>query len=185
MPVAVDEIDLSTVTFLHTDIRDWPITSTLTEVELPEPGKRGVRCRHTQAGKWPESQGAEGVLIVVAEIGGRLYAASCEWLRPGQTWKPALGADNIGAATKVAPFARQVGREWVSAWVPQPGEVVGLMVATTGARDKGRHTVAERSQVVRAVWPGAVQQPKPPAPPPVEHPPAPAPTPPVVTDPET
>src|SRR5690606_6948625 len=131
-PVATDEIDLSTVTFLHTDIRDWPITSTLTEVELPDPGKLGVRCRHTKAGKWPESQGSEGVLIVVAEIGGRLYAASCEWLRPGQTWKPALGAHNIGASTKVAPFARKDGSEWVSAWVPQPGETIGLMVATTG-----------------------------------------------------
>lgn len=175
MPVAVDEIDLSAVTFLHTDIREWPITSKLTDVELPERGKRGVRCKHTKAGQWPVSEGAEGVLWILAQVGGRWYAATCEWLRPGQTFKPTLDAENIGAHTKVEPLA---------SWTPQPGEIVGLMVSTTGGRDKKRHTVAERSQVVRAIWPGAVQQPQPePVPVPTPEPtPEPAPTPPPACD---
>lgn len=175
MPVAVDEIDLSAVTFLHTDIREWPITSKLTDVELPERGKRGVRCKHTKAGKWPVSEGAEGVLWILAQIGGRWYAATCEWLRPGQTFKPTLDAENIGAHTKVEPLA---------SWTPQPGEIVGLMVSTTGGREKKRHTVPERSQVVRVIWPGAVQQPQPePVPVPTPEPtPEPAPTPPPACD---
>src|SRR5690606_9342016 len=54
-------------------------------------------------------------------------------------------------------------------------------VSTTGGREKKRHTVPERSQVVRVIWPGAVQSPRPdpvPTPPPEPQPtPQPAPPP--------
>lgn len=174
MPVAVDEIDLSAVTFLHTDIREWRITSDLREMRLPKAGEAGIDFRHTKAGKWPDKTldgtAVEGNPWVLARIGGRWYAATCEWLRPGQTFKPNLSAANLGAHTKVSPLKD---------WTPQPGEQVGFMVSGL-ARDKNRN-VQERTQVVLVTWPGVVHPQPEPTPPPHDPEPTPEPGPPPTT----
>jgi hypothetical protein len=135
-----DQIDVSQVKWLHADVSGWKQTSTVTDVDI---SSKSVSIEHTKAGKWPHFGGAEGNPWVFVNRGGRWYAATYEWLRPGQTKKYVTAAD-IGAHTK---------REPIESWQPQPGELVGFMVSTP-ARTGGR-TVNERSNVVLTRWPGA------------------------------
>ena len=79
---------------------------------------------------------------VFAQIDGRWYAATYEWLRPGQECK-GISARTIGAHIKVPPLSR---------WTPQSGETIGLMVSTP-ARFGPQGPRHERSNVVRVRWP--------------------------------
>lgn len=144
-PPGTDQIDVATVRWLHADVRDWTISSEVTDVTLPGDG-RDLCIFHTQAGKWPVYldggvQG-EGNPWVFANIGGQWYGATFEWLRPGQQCKPVITRENIGPHTKQPPL---------SSWVPQPGELVGFMMSTP-ARSALR-TSNERSNVVLVPWP--------------------------------
>ena len=84
---AQDQIDPRAVTYLHRSIADWPVTSTLTSVTL----NNGICFPHSKAGQWPQSQFGEiqieGNPWVFAQVNGRWYAATWDWLRPGQTCK--------------------------------------------------------------------------------------------------
>ena len=84
----------------------------------------------------------EGNPWVFAKVDGRWYAATYEWLRPGQECK-GISASNIGAHIKVSPLSR---------WTPQSGETIGLMVSTP-ARFGPQGPRHERSNVVRVRWP--------------------------------
>lgn len=159
-----DAIDLSTVTFLHANVRDWRITSDLYDVRLPTGDGVGLELRHSQAGQWPvariDGTETEGNPWIFARIGGRWYAATYEWLRPGQTVK-LISRTNLGDHTKQPPL---------QAWDPQPGEQVGFMVSCL-ARTAARNC-QERTQVVLTHWPGGPPAPSPPPPTP-EPPPCP------------
>lgn len=151
-----DAIDPKTIAWLHGDVSHWAITSDLTEVRLPAPGQSGIDFRHTKAGKWPAAV-VDGTTVeanpwVIAKIGGKWYAATCEWMRPGQTFKPVLNRENLGDHTKVSPL---------SSWDPQPGEQVGFLVS--GLVRNGARNIAERTQIVLVTWPGSADA-QPPAP---------------------
>jgi hypothetical protein len=141
-----DEIDLSTVTFLHSNVTNWKVTSTITRVSI---GLQQICMFHTAAGSWPAPNGTYGNPWVLANIGGRWYAGTFEWMRPGQVCKdldPGAGgatiANRIGPHVKVQPL---------QGWVPKKGELVGFMYSGW-ARD-GRRSVEERSNVVLVTWP--------------------------------
>jgi hypothetical protein len=126
------------VTWLDPDISRWPETSRITKASIGDPP---ICINHTKAGRWPVKDDTEGNPWIIAQVGGRWYASTYEWLRPGQICKN-IHAGNIGPHTKRAPL---------STWRPRSGELVGLMVS---ARARFRaDTVAERSNVVWLRWP--------------------------------
>jgi hypothetical protein len=132
---------LGSVEWLHTDVSGWRVTSQITDITID----RDTICiYHTKAGRWPERGGGEGNPWVFGNVGGRWYAATYEWLRPGQTCKhiERSGEWGIGPHTKAEPL---------ESWAPKKGERVGLMVSAF-ARDSTR-TVSERSNIVMVTWP--------------------------------
>lgn len=134
-----DEIDMRTVTSLHAgDIADWAITSQVTGTRV---NTNEVCVFHTKAGQWPVFNGAEGNPWVVAKVAGRYYAATYEWLRPGQVCK-GITASNIGQHIKQAPLG---------SWRPKKGEIVYLFYSTISRFSE--RTSNERTNVVELVWP--------------------------------
>jgi hypothetical protein len=137
-----DALNLSTATFLHANISGWPVTSTVTSVSIGNPP---ICIKHTKAGGWPVIQvsgtNVEGNAWVAFQIGGTWYAATWEYLRPGQTCKQLSGSD-LGPHIKKPPG---------SSWSPKSGETVYFFVSTP-ARGAERST-NERSNVFRTTWP--------------------------------
>lgn len=138
-----DQIDLSTVTWLDTNVSDWAQTSTITRVNIGSPP---IGIEHTKAGQWPSITAGgtvvEGNPWIFANIDGEWIAATYEWLRPGQTEKE-ISAENIGAHIKKPPL---------DGWRPKSGDTVGLMVSTP-ARLGPEGPINERSNVVLVTWP--------------------------------
>ena len=148
-----DEIDLSQVTFLHSDVSNWAITSRVTETSV-RPDE--VCVYHTKAGRWPFSRdvfppdeeypnGAPiaGNIWIFGFINGRWYGATWDWLRPGQECKHE-SADTFG---------RDQIRKWPmdASWVPKRGDPIGLMMSTIARTSLRAGT--ERTNVVLIEWP--------------------------------
>jgi hypothetical protein len=134
-----DEIDLRSVTFLHADVSDWAVTSRITRVSVGAPP---ICIEHTKAGKWAAgSPATDGNPWIFANINGRWYAATYEWLKAGQTCKN-ISRETLGPHTKKEP---------IESWRPRSGEIVGFMVSRH-ARD-GYRSGQERSNVVLVRWP--------------------------------
>jgi hypothetical protein len=127
-------------TFLHADVSGWAVTSTVTRAFVD--AKKGLVCEHTKAGKWPPLGEGEGNAWIVAQVDGRWYAATYEWLHPGQTAKLGGKIQDVGPNTKKEPLR---------SWHPKPGEKVGLFMSTF-ARD-ARRTTNERSNIAWVTWP--------------------------------
>ena len=145
-PAAPDEIDTTQINWLHTDIRQWRITSKITNVKLKP--DMGIGIYHTGAGMWPEyidgGVRGEGNVWIFAKIDGQWHGATCEWLRIGQQYKPVLGRENIGAHTKAEPL---------KSWVPAHGETVGICMSTPGRSPiNDLRTSNERSNIVLVRW---------------------------------
>ena len=143
---AADEIDLSQVVWLHTNISSWPQTSTITSTTIGAPP---ICINHTKVGQWPTGDfSGSGAIVdsnvwVFANIGGTWYAATWEWLRAGTTCK------NLGASD----FRTHVnGVPPLNSWTPKSGEKIGLMVSTP-ARLGPDGPVNERTNVVIRTWP--------------------------------
>lgn len=137
---------LSEVTWLHTDVSDWPVTSKIMDIRITSDE---ICIEHTKSGRWPTYEGDGGVIAegnpwVFGNVGGKWYAATYEFLRTGQTCKhiERRGEWGLGAHTK---------REPLESWAPRKGERVGFMVSTP-ARDSTR-TSNERSNIVMVEWP--------------------------------
>ena len=106
---------------------------------------------YDMADQWPIThvQGASGAVEIVANPWvfipheGRWYAATWEWMRPGQTCKAmtSVAGDHI----KQPPF-RELD------WRPTPGETYWFMVSAPARF--GQMTVAERSGLMPLTWPG-------------------------------
>ena len=142
---AEDEIDLSTVVWLHTNVSSWPQTSTITSTTIGAPP---ICINHTKVGKWPTGDfSGSGAIVdsnvwVFAKIGGTWYAATWEWLRAGTTCKDLGGSDFKTHVNGVAPL---------SSWTPKSGEQIGLMVSTPARL--GVPGIKERTNVVLRTWP--------------------------------
>lgn len=114
-----DEIDASSVRYLHRNIADWPITSTVTSITI---SGHEICVRHTGAGRFPRSQYGtppdditiEGNVWVFGEFGGRWHGATWDWLRVGQECK-AESTDSLGPEQiRIPPMDRT--------WRPRSGE---------------------------------------------------------------
>jgi hypothetical protein len=124
-----DDIDLSTVAWDGCDIRKWPVTTTVSA----SIGSKIV-VSFDKANAWPPGRGElNGNLWVIANVGGKWRAATCEWLKHGQTVKErkCLASDHVQSSA------------W-GGWKAQSGDTLYLAVSGL-CRDPARN-VSERSQ---------------------------------------
>lgn len=143
---------MSELVWLHApDAVDWDVTSTISEVTFDPQGTSNVTriCfPHSKAGKWKQSGAGEGNVWVIAEVDGTWYAATWDYIRPGQICKSANGftwnsrRDGIFAHTQRPPLE---GR------VPRSGDPIGIMVS--GFARTSQRTVLEKSNIFMTVWP--------------------------------
>jgi len=129
------------VTWLHTNVSGWKQTGTLHSVSV-----RGslIHLDYDKAGVWPDSNNmgvmANPWIFIRKEDGSGWYAATWEWMRPGQTAKnrSAVNGDHI----KQNPLKN---------WSPKSGHWYGFMVSGL-ARDGNRNAL-ERTNVLMLRWP--------------------------------
>ena len=143
---------MSDLVYLHApDARDWDVTSEIFDVTFDPAGTSNVTriCfPHSKAGKWKRSGEGEGNVWVVAEVDGTWYAATWDYIRPGQVCKSANDftwnsrRDGIFAHTQKLPLE---GR------VPRSGDRVGIMVS--GFARTTQRTVLEKSNIFMTTWP--------------------------------
>ncbi len=142
---SADQLDPREVTWLHRDVSSWPITSTVTDVTIT----RSEMCvDHTGAGRFPSSQfgtiQVEGNVWIFAQINGRWYGATYDWLRPGQVCKGVTG-DELGPdQIRIPPM----DASWPG---PRSGDMVGFMVSARARDDVSAG--AERTNIVLVRWP--------------------------------
>lgn len=148
-----DAIDVSEVTWLHTNVGGWPAKSTITDVRIRDVRAGGICIEHTKARSWP-GVGISGTTLagnpwVFAQIGGRWYAGTYEWLRPGQICKLTVAGKHGRPSVELGPHVKKPP---MTGWVPRSGETVGFMVSTP-ARFGPDGPVRERSNIVLVTWP--------------------------------
>ncbi len=132
---AADAINAGSIHYLHANVSGWPITSSLS-VSIGST----VNLKYNKANVWPARNGVNANPWIIVNLDGRWTAATFEWLRPGQTSKPASVVE--GGHIKRAPLNN---------FRPRSGETYGWMVSSL-ARD-GTRTVNERTNIVLARWP--------------------------------
>ena len=143
--VAVDEIDLSTVTWDDASPAAWPISATLGAVTITSDGLSAASLTGTN--DWTRrSDGGEkatvGNWVLVRKCSdGKLHGASIEWLGPGKTrvtGKRWDGTDAIHGCVGSDP-------------APASGETV--YVLASGCIRAGADCGKQRSNAVKALWP--------------------------------
>ena len=135
-------LDLRKVKWLHTNVSSWKQTATL---KVNVSGSR-INLNYSKAKVWPAKKAVSVVVNanpwIFVQKNGVWYAATWEWLRPGQTTKSrrAVAGDHI----KRSPLKN---------FKPVAGVTYGFMVSGL-ARD-GTRNVKERSEIVMYQWPGS------------------------------
>lgn len=137
---ASDSIELSSVVWQDTNVSGWEQTSTL-NVTI---SGGTITLDYDKAGSWPAGT-VDGTSVnanpwVFVNLDGTWYAATFEWLRPGQISKPTFTVD--GSHIQASPL---------NSWSPTSGETYGFMVS--GLARSSIRNVEERTQVVMATWP--------------------------------
>ncbi|MBR6022256.1 MAG: hypothetical protein IK066_07545 [Kiritimatiellae bacterium] len=121
------------------NVSGWPVTANL----RASVSGSTVTLSYDKSRAWPAVDGVCANCWAIVNIGGKWYAGTFEYLRPGQNSKPAGTLSGAaGDHFKVSPL---------SSWRPQSGEVFGLMVS--GLCRGGLSNVQERSNIVMVRWP--------------------------------
>jgi hypothetical protein len=135
------------------DVRGWPVTSQITSIGF-RPGT--FHIDHTLRGQWPpvvidpnDGTEQEATVWVFFYIGDRWYGTGGERLRPGQFEKELTHASDIG------PGWLYDANRWgpMTNYIPQPGELVGFMIAAGSTRSDDHVAVQERTAVVLIPFP--------------------------------
>jgi hypothetical protein len=150
-PASPDQIDLNTVQImLGPNVATWPQTSTVTSTVAVD---HQLCIYHTKLGQWPSTiffddpnTLVEGNQWIFANINGQWYAGAGDWYRPGQACK------DVTPQTIAHDAFYSDNMEPLRSWVPQPGEVFGLMASTPARAWPAMRTVDERSNVVLVRW---------------------------------
>lgn len=130
--------DMANVQWLHTDVSGWAQTSVL-EVYF---NRSHIYVDYDKANVWPDP----GIGLVanpwvfVPRAGGGWYAATFEWLRPGQKSKP-----------RYVVNSNHIKKRELEGFVPVPGEWYGFMVS--GLARFTERNVYERSNIYMIQWP--------------------------------
>jgi hypothetical protein len=127
------------IKWLGTDVSGWAQTASL----KASVGGGTINMPYDKAKVWPTVDGVNANCWAIANIDGQWYAATFEYLRPGQTSKPVGVLDGSkGDHFKVSPM---------SSWRPSSGERFGIMVS--GLARGGLRNVKERSNISMVTWP--------------------------------
>jgi hypothetical protein len=124
--------DFTGVTFLGLDVSGWSQTATLTA--SMSGGK--VTLDYDKASVWAAVDGAVANPWAIVAKDGKVYAATWEWLKPGQTLKDMSGKS----------WSDHFKRGELSGWEPTAGDRIGLFVS--GLCRDTRRNVSERSNIV-------------------------------------
>ena len=128
----------------------WPTASNITSVDVKQNGQ--ICIDHSKKGQWPEAIPLESTVLegnpyIIVKIDGTYYAATYEWLRPGQVCKLGFaGPLSITYASKDS-LGRHTKRHPLQNWEPKGGEVIGFMVSGL-ARLQVTPNAVERSQII-------------------------------------
>jgi hypothetical protein len=148
-----DDFDENNITWLHTDVSAWDVTSTVTGAHI---NYTELCVYHTMAGLWPEVLGIfpeeptapmEGNMWIIARVDGTWYAATFDYLRPGGECK----YEDYSPAGE-GPGPSTFGALPLSTWLPQTGEPVWMFLSTV-ARHEPLGPLNERSDYVQLIWP--------------------------------
>jgi hypothetical protein len=151
-PNASDAIDLRSVIIIKgpSGIAGWPVASKITSIEQ---GNGQLCINHEQLGRWPSvpffgdpATLVEGNQWVFMQKNGQWYAGAADWYRPAQACK-ALDANSIG---RDAFYGSD--EEPLHSWVPQPGELYGLMSSTPARAWPDMKTLDQRTNIVVQRW---------------------------------
>ena len=141
---------------MHTNVSNWRSTSTITNVRIRDVPAGGICIEHTKARSWPGTPIPvlnrtiiAGNAWVFANVGGRWYGATYEWLRPGQICKLTVRGKHREPSREVGPHTK---KSPLNRWVPRRGERVGFMVSTP-TRSGPMGPIRERSNIVMVTWP--------------------------------
>lgn len=142
-------VDLNDVTWLHTNVSQWPVTTNLTVTF-----QGGVICLdYDKKDVWPpvaipHNSGAYDIDVVAnpwvfLEYQGAWYSGTWEWLVPGSTCKnmSSVAGDHIKQPAHL-PLD----------WLPTSGQRLYFMVSGL-ARFGNIANTQERSQIVEVIWP--------------------------------
>ena len=151
-PNGGDGFDLRTVVIVKGpgNIAGWPVGSTITSVDQ----SGGQLCiNHEQLGRWPSvpffgdaATLVEGNQWVFMQKSGQWFGGAADWYRPGQACK-AVDAQSIGRDA----FYNS-NEEPLHSWVPQPGELFGVMDTTPARAWPDMRTLDQRTNVVLLRW---------------------------------
>src|SRR5262245_12620109 len=146
-------IDLHTVNVIMgpKNIADWEMTAQITDAYwVPDQ----LCIFHTRLGAWPgipffgdAAPLVEGNLWVISLITGQWWTGAGDWYRPSQACK-GVGANSIGRDSFYQP-----SQEPLHSWVPQSGEMFGVMATTPARLWPQMRTYDERSDVKLIRWP--------------------------------
>ena len=142
------DFKLSKVSWLHTNVSNWPVTSKL-RVSISSSGR--VCFSFADASKWPtttirHTSGTRDIQVnanpwVFAYIKGKWYGGTFEWFTPTGTCK--AGKTVSGDHVKKSPMR---------SWDPKKGETLYFMVSAL-ARFPGYVKHKARTDLVKVVWP--------------------------------
>jgi len=142
---ARDEISLNGVVWLDANVSGWPVT---TQLNARVSGS-SIMLPYDKASSWPIAKTRAnnggplvGNVWIFVNRGGTWYAATWDWMRPGQTSKSTSAVRGTGGHIRSAPL---------NTFTPRSGETYGFMVSTPAR--SGERTINERSNVSMVVWP--------------------------------
>ncbi len=137
-------LDLSAVTWLHTDVSGWEVSATLSSVTFS--GDQ-ICLDYDKADEWPIYSDPDGDVVgnpwVFIWWEERWYGATFEWLRPGQICKASYSV--AGDHIKQAPFDADSG------WTPTSGQTYYFMVS--GLARGSERNIEARTAPVAVTWP--------------------------------
>ncbi|MFH0881003.1 MAG: hypothetical protein V2A34_14910 [Lentisphaerota bacterium] len=128
--------NLTSVSWLHTDVSGWKQTSTL---RVSFSGDM-INLKYDKANVWPENGGVNANPWIFVFQDGTWYAGTWEWLRVGQTAKP-----------KNVVNGDHIKRDPLGGFQPVSGQIYGFMVSGL-ARDD-RRNAEERTNIEWVRWP--------------------------------
>jgi hypothetical protein len=151
-PNASDAIDLRSVIIIKGpgNIADWPVGSKITSIDQ---GNGQLCINHDQLGRWPSvpffgdaATLVEGNQWVFMQKNGQWYGGAADWYRPGQACK-AIDANSIGRDAFYGS-----NEEPLHSWVPQPGELYGVLSTTPARAWPDMKTLDQRTNIVLQRW---------------------------------
>ncbi len=154
-PNAGDAINLNLATIHNSpgDVASWPVTTTLTRLDLMP---SGAHVEFNKQSAWPEVTppgwlgGLQYTLWIVLNINGQLHASGCI-----EYWRGLY--ENGGPVNQYAQNWYFDAIRWgvMTGHQPAVGEQVGFFVTSGDARNNGPNSVRERSNIVVVSFPSS------------------------------